>query len=180
VLAIGAHFDCLELIARKVGERLIASLVYKKSRNSAFNDLVLSRRKTYINKLISHENMRAMVRSLQKKEILWYAPDQDFGRPRSVFTPFFHKEAATLVGSSVLAKLGKAVVLPVFCHRKPNAEGYEFITLPVLENFPSGDDTADASRLNALLVDFIRKTPEQYLWAHRRFKTRPEGDASVY
>lgn len=180
VLAIGGHFDCLELIARKVGQKVTASLVYKKSRNLAFDQLVYSRRKTYITKLISHENMRAMVRSLQQKEILWYAPDQDFGRPRSVFVPFFHENAATLIGSSILTQLGKAVALPAFFHRKPNVEGYEFVTLPLLEHFPSGDDKADAVRFNILLADYIRTAPEQYVWAHRRFKTRPPGEASVY
>ncbi len=180
VLAVGGHFDCLELMARKVGQRITASLVYKKSRNSAFDELVYSHRKTYITKLISHENMRAMVRSLQKKEVLWYAPDQDFGRPRSVFVPFFHEEAATIIGSSVLTKLGKAVMLPVFFHRKQNGEGYELVTPPHLEHFPSGNDEADAIRFNTLLADYIRTVPEQYVWAHRRFKTRPEAEASFY
>lgn len=180
VLVIGGHFDCLELMGRKVGQQIPVTLVYKKSRNTAFDALVLARRKTYIYKLLAHENLRAMVRSLQQKETLWYAPDQDFGRVRSVFVPFFHEEAATVTGSSVLTQLGKAIALPAFFHRKLNGEGYELVTLPVLEHFPSGDDEADVLRLNTLLADYIRTVPEQYVWAHRRFKTRPKGEASVY
>jgi KDO2-lipid IV(A) lauroyltransferase len=181
IIGLSAHFDCLEVFCRQFAQRMPnGGLVYKKSRNSLFNNLVYNSRKRLVKYMVAHENVLGMVKVLRKKTILWYAPDQDFGRVRSVFVPFFHAQAATIVGTSVLARLGQANVMPIFMHRLPKGAGYHVVTLPVLDNFPSGDDTADTARINALIEAHVRLYPEQYLWVHRRFKTRPPGEPSVY
>ncbi len=181
VIGLSAHFDCLEVFCRQFAQRIPnGGLVYKKSRSSLFNDLVYNSRKRLVKYMVAHENVLGMVKVLRKKAILWYAPDQDFGRVRSVFVPFFHAQAATIVGTSVLAKLGRANVMPIFMHRLPHGGGYRVITFPILDNFPSGDDTADTARVNALIEAHVRQYPEQYLWVHRRFKTRPLGEVPVY
>ena len=181
VIALGAHFDCLEVFCRQFARRLPNSgLVYKKSRNPLFNDLLYKSRRRNVKYMVAHENMKGMVKVLRDKATLWYAPDQDFGRARSVFVPFFHTLAATVVGTSLLAKLGRAKVMPIFMVRLPKGAGYCVHSLPLLENFPSGDDEADTARINTIIADFVRQYPEQYLWMHRRFKTRPPGESPVY
>jgi Kdo2-lipid IVA lauroyltransferase/acyltransferase len=58
--------------------------------------------------------------------------------------------------------------------------GYDVRFYPALENFPSGDDVADAKRINELVESHVLQNVAQYLWTHKRFKTRPEGEESVY
>ena len=67
----------------------------------------------------------------------------------------------------------KRCLFLVFAWRE--LKGYEFTVYPPLENFPVGDDLADATTVNKKIEAMISLKPEQYLWAHRRFKNRPEG-----
>jgi KDO2-lipid IV(A) lauroyltransferase len=71
-------------------------------------------------------------------------------------------------------------VVPFYQTRLPGSRGYRLTLLPALEDFPGEDIAADTRRINAVLESLIREQPEQYLWAHRRFKTRPEGMEPVY
>ena len=108
----------------------------------------------------------------------YYLPDMDHGARNSVFVPFFGVQAATLPMVSKLAKLTGAKVIWGIAETTP--EGYVMHLSKPLENFPTSDATADTLRLNQELEQFILKHPDQYLWTHRRFKTRPEGEPSVY
>ena len=111
---------------------------------------------------------------------MWYSPDQDFGREVSVFAPFFGIPAASIKLTAKIARMTGAPVMPLMFHRNPDDRTYTLEYLPPLENFPSGDDVADAAQVNAFIEQAIRRHPEQYLWLHRRFKTRPPGEASFY
>ncbi len=111
---------------------------------------------------------------------VWYSPDQDFGRHASVFAPFFGIEAATIKLTAKIARMTGAPVIPLVFHRNPDDRTYTLEYLPPLADFPSGDEVSDAARVNAVIEAAIRRHPEQYLWLHRRFKTRPAGEASVY
>jgi KDO2-lipid IV(A) lauroyltransferase len=73
-----------------------------------------------------------------------------------------------------------AVVMPFYARLLPGGRGIEAILNAPLENFPSGDDLADATRVNAAIEEGVRMMPEQYFWVHKRFKTRPEGAAPIY
>ena len=106
--------------------------------------------------------------------------DRDYGRKHSVFVPFFNISTATIRATSRLAKTSNAKVLMVKVHRNPQSAQWTVTFTPALEYFPSGDDHDDASRINQVLEANIRDYPAQYLWVHRRFKTRPEGEASIY
>lgn len=179
IIAVGGHFTCLEISGRFFGERIPVCLVYKASHNPVFEYIVSTSRKRYIKAIISHKNIKEMIQHLQKNEVVWYAPDQDFGRTRSVWVPWFNVPAATITGVSTLAKKSGALVVPVYFRRLKNG-GYVAESTDALENFPSGDPAQDAARWQKLLEDFVRKYPEDYLWGHRRFKTRPEGHPSIY
>ena len=154
--------------------------MYKLHRNELFERVMKASREKHAKGLIERRDVRSFIRQLRKGEVCWYAPDQDFGTQNSVFAPFMGVETSTLTATSRLAKMGRAVVIPFFPRRRRNEIGYDVFILPPLENFPSGDDVKDAKLVNELIAEQIVLAPEQYLWGHRRFKTRPEGEPDVY
>ena len=121
-----------------------------------------------------------MVRHLGQNRVLWYAPDQDYGGQRSVFARFFAERAATTTATAWLALKSGARILPYASYRRPDDSGWDVVLGPALEDFPIGDDLADAERLNGVLETQIEHRIEQYLWIHRRFKSRPPGTRPVY
>jgi KDO2-lipid IV(A) lauroyltransferase len=178
VIVLGAHFASLELAGFLATKIFPMHATYRPLKNKLIDYLVYRQRKKNFKSVIHRSDIRAMVKALKQGDAIWYAPDQDYGRHHSVFVPFFGIQTATVTGLSRLAKMSGAVVLPGFQIREK--DGYRFIVLPPLENFPSGNDETDAKQINAVLEKIIAQYPEQYLWQHRRFKTRPEGEASVY
>ena len=111
---------------------------------------------------------------------LFYLPDMDFGPQGSIFVPFFGVQAATVTGLSRIAKLTGARVLPFVTRELPGGQGYEARFYPLWENFPGNDVIADTRRMNAFIEERVMETPEQYYWVHKRFKTRPPGEARFY
>ena len=97
-----------------------------------------------------------------------------------MFGPYFSNPAATCGALGRLARLGDARVVPCATRLLPRGRGYEIIFAPPLENFPSGDETRDAAAMNRAIEELIALMPEQYLWSHRRFKTRPPGEPPFY
>jgi KDO2-lipid IV(A) lauroyltransferase len=129
-----------------------------------------------------YDNLKPIIRAVREGYFLYYLPDQDPDRGDEdfVFAPFFGVPAATYTAFGKLAKLTRAAVIPMFTRIRPDGRGFEIELLPPLEGFPSGDDMADATRVNAVIERAVRETPEQYLWSYRRFKTRPDGTPSPY
>jgi KDO2-lipid IV(A) lauroyltransferase len=126
-----------------------------------------------------HQGMRQILAGIKKGEPLHLSPDMDFGRTESIFVPFMGVEqAATVPSLSRVSKVVGARVVPVITRMTP--DGYDIEVHAALENFPTADLTADTTRVNRLLADWVRTMPEQYYWVHKRFKTRPEGDLSFY
>lgn len=136
---------------------------------SRFNDPILIKRT---------DGIRPIVRTLKSKLPFYYLPDQDMGPQQSIFAPFFGIQTATLPMLGKLAEMTDAVVVPVIT---TIAKGHIVSRYyPAWENFPSGDMLADTTRMNQFIEDIAREHPSQYYWLHRRFKTRPEGEASFY
>lgn len=173
IILLSAHFTSLELGGRLLAMDESLHVVYRPHQNPLLDDLVAQVREQRYGKAISRDDIRSMVRSLKQGQLVWYAQDQNFGHKNSVFSPFFGVLAATNTSLSRLAKLGNALVVPFFTLRQ--ADGYRLVFLPALADFPSGDQQADADRVNQLLEQQIRQTLPQYLWTHRRFKDCPEG-----
>ncbi|MBF6618388.1 lipid A biosynthesis lauroyl acyltransferase [Pollutimonas thiosulfatoxidans] len=123
---------------------------------------------------------RDILRVLKSGKPIMLAADMDFGLRDSVFVPFFGIQACTLTAVSRLAQISGARVVPFVSEVLPDYQGYKLHILPAMENFPSGDVRADALAMNQFLEARIRERPDQYYWVHRRFKRRPEGEASVY
>ena len=121
-----------------------------------------------------------ILKALRAGRILWYAPDQDYGRKQAVFAPFFGVAASSVTATARLAQMGRAAVLPFTHYRLPGNAGYRVQVHAPLQGFPVGDEVADATTINALVERFIEPYPAQYMWLHRRFKTRPEGEERIY
>ncbi|MFA7632219.1 MAG: LpxL/LpxP family Kdo(2)-lipid IV(A) lauroyl/palmitoleoyl acyltransferase [Thiohalomonadaceae bacterium] len=181
VILLGGHYSTLEISGRLARFHLDELYpIYKNAKNPLFNALMLRTRKLHYTGILDSHDMRSIVRTLKASKTIWYAPDQDFGHNHSVFAPFFDVPTATLLMTMRLAKLTGAPVLPAVSERLPGNQGYLSTVLPALEDFPSGDDVRDATLINATMEAQIRRNPAQYLWAHRRFKTRPAGEPAIY
>ncbi|MFF7708508.1 lipid A biosynthesis lauroyl acyltransferase [Pseudomonas sp. NPDC007930] len=181
-ILMAAHFTTLEVGAALLGQLHTIDGMYREHKNPVF-DFVQRRgreRHNLDSLAVEREDVRGMLKLLRKGRAIWYAPDQDYGAKQSVFVPLFGIEAATVTATSKFAKLGKARVVPFTQQRLPGAQGYKLVVHPPLEGFPGDTEEADCLRINQWVEGAIRECPEQYLWAHRRFKSRPEGAPRLY
>ncbi|OLO03106.1 LpxL/LpxP family Kdo(2)-lipid IV(A) lauroyl/palmitoleoyl acyltransferase [Salinicola socius] len=179
-LIIGIHFSTLDLGGALHSLFFPADVVYRPHDNPVFEDFMTRARRNIFGAAIDRHDLRGVVRRIKSGHAVWYSPDQDFGREVSVFAPFFGVSAASIKLTAKIARMTGAPVMPLMFHRNPDDRTYTLEYLPPLENFPSGDDVADAAQVNAFIEQAIRRRPEQYLWLHRRFKTRPPGEESFY
>ncbi len=181
MLLLSCHFMTLELNARMFGMLHPGVGVYRPNDNPVL-EYAQVRGRTRSNKcLLDRGDIKGMIKALRKGDALWYAPDHDYGRHASVFVPFFAVEqSATITGTATLARVKNAVVLPCYTLRLPTG-GYKLVIEAPLQDFPTGNEIADATRSNQVIEAAVRQAPEQYMWLHRRFKTRPsKEDASLY
>lgn len=179
VILLGGHFTAMLICGRLLAYELRYNILVKPAHNDLFEALMLRHREQAYGGVILSDDLRSLVRSLKRGEICWYSPDQDFGRTGSVFAPFMGVPTATLTATARLAKLSGAPIVPINFERLPQG-GYRLRFLPAWTDFPSGDDVADATRINRFIENHVHEVPEQYLWGHRRFKTRPHGETSPY
>ena len=123
---------------------------------------------------------RALVRAIRRGDAFFNLPDMDFGTRDAAFVPFFGVEATTLLAPSRMARALDMVVQPVVAEILPGGAGYRVRYEEPWTDFPTEDAVADAARMNRWIESEIRRNPAQYLWVHRRFKTRPPGEPSLY
>lgn len=179
VLLVGAHFSHLELCARLVSQRIPIAGMYREHEDAAFEWAIRRARLRYADAMFTKNEIRPSVRYLKRSGILWYAPDQDMRGKDAVFVPFFGVPAATITATHHLARLSGAAVIPFF-HRRLPGGGYAIRLEPPLADFPGTDVAADTARVNGAIERMVREAPDQYLWLHKRFKTRPPESADVY
>ncbi|GIU30327.1 lipid A biosynthesis lauroyltransferase [Shewanella sp. MBTL60-007] len=182
VILFAVHCLPLEMGARIFGQFQPGVGVYRPHNNPLMEYLQVKGRLRSNKALVPKRDLRQMVRSLREPNVIWYTADQDFGRSSAIFIPFFNvPEAATITGATTLARLGKAKVLPFFVERNSHDTGYNIEIQPPLDNFPGENEVEDAKRGNKIIEEIISRNMPQYMWLHRRFKTRPnKGDASLY
>lgn len=177
VLLVGGHFSHLELCARLISQRIRIAGMYRRMDSAVFEWTVLRARLRYAAAMFEKDDIRGTVKYLRGGGTVWYAPDQDMRSKENVFVPFFGVPAATITATHHLARMGKAQVIPFFHQRLPKG-GYAMrlgAPLPM-----DGDAAADTAHVNAGIEQMVRAAPEQYLWVHKRFKTRPPGAPPVY
>ena len=180
VLLVTGHFTTFELGLRLLSFHTPVDMLYRPHNNPLMERMISRGRLGHVRKLIPRSDMRGLLNSLAENMPVWYAPDQNYGRKQSCFVPFFAELAATITATSRIARLSGATIIPYYPLRLPGDRGYQLTILQGLADFPSGDDVADARQLNALLEAQILHATDQYLWIHRRFKTRPEEGENVY
>ncbi|HEK0786973.1 LpxL/LpxP family Kdo(2)-lipid IV(A) lauroyl/palmitoleoyl acyltransferase [Proteus sp. GOKU] len=181
ILLIGIHFLTLELGARIFGIYNPGVGVYRPNDNPVMDWLQTWGRLRSNKFMIDRKDVKGMIRSLKAGEIVWYAPDHDYGPRKSVFVPLFAVDkAATTTGTYILARTSKPALIPFTPKRLPEGKGYELIISPPVADFPVDNEENTARAMNKVVEQEILRAPDQYMWLHRRFKTRPEGDASLY
>jgi len=180
VILITGHFTSLEIGGRLFSLSMPLQAMYRTQKNRLFDSYLYTRRKSYLENAISRKNTRQMIRGIKKLIPTWYAPDQNFPNEKNVFVPFMGVQTATISAGSRIAQSSGGAMLPFYPERKKDGSGYIIWIEPPLVDFPSGDDVRDATAINASIEKFVRQNPEQYLWAHKRFKTRPPGEPAIY
>lgn len=184
---LGMHFTTLDIGGRGLSLYQSYGSMYRAHENPVFNYVQFRgrQRKSVHNPnekpvIFPREDLRTMVRLLREGKLVWYAADQDYGIAHGVFAPLFGIPAATITATAKLVQMGKAAVLPFTHTRLPRFKGYCITIHPPLKNYPVGNDLEDATTTNRVIEHHIRQNPGQYLWAHRRFKSRPSGVDNRY
>ncbi|MEL6091355.1 Kdo(2)-lipid IV(A) acyltransferase [Plesiomonas shigelloides] len=181
VLLIGVHFLTLELGARVFGMYNPGVGVYRPNDNPLMDWLQTWGRLRSNKYMIDRKDVKGMIRALRAGEIIWYAPDHDYGPRRSVFVPLFAVDkAATTTGTSILMQAADPALVAFAPIRNKDGSGYRLVISPAIQGFPMDDEIAAAAFMNRVVEKEILRAPGQYMWLHRRFKTRPEGESSLY
>ena len=180
IVLVGAHYTTIDITSQPLGALGFVDVMYRLNKNPVWESLQYNGRKAFFDGVVERSDMRQILKRLRQGRTMWYAADQDYGIKHSVFAPFFGIDTATITVTSRLASKNKSAVLMLHQFRDLKRKTWTLKFTPMLENFPSGDDLADATRLNAMLEAEVKSVPAQYLWMHRRFKTRPTGEASFY
>jgi KDO2-lipid IV(A) lauroyltransferase len=181
LIVLAPHFVGLEATACRLAPETRGVGMYTQPKNRRFGERLLRGRLRFGEQVLvtRQEGVRAVLRRLREGRTFYYMPDQDLGPRESIFVPFFGVQAATVPTLGRLARLARAPVLPCTVSMLPRG-GYRVRIEPPWQDFPSGDDAADARRMNAYIESRVIEMPEQYFWMHKRFKTRPPGEAGFY
>ncbi|HZX28498.1 MAG TPA: lipid A biosynthesis acyltransferase [Telluria sp.] len=176
------HFVCLDVAGVAVMLESSLCSIYVAQKNRAF-DAVLRRGRSRFRpvQLFSRkEGVKPIIRAMREGLPYFMLPDMDFGDKDAAFVPFFGVPAATLTAPGRIAASTGAKVIPVVATFLPGYRGWRVRFFPAWADYPGEDMVAAARRMNAFIEDRVREAPAEYFWTHKRFKTRPEGEAGVY
>lgn len=184
VMWLVPHFVGLEVaaIAVQLYQQRRGCTIYTKQSNAVFDAAVRRGRTRFSESVLvpRKAGIKPLLRAVRDGGMGFFnLPDMDFGRKESAFVPFFGVPAATLLAPSRLARMLRMTVQPVVVQMLDRG-GWRVRFLPAWSGWPTDDDEADAARMNAWLEAEVREMPAQYLWVHKRFKTRPEGEPDLY
>lgn len=185
VMWLAPHFVGLEQagIATRLWHDRDAVSIFQPQSNAVMDRMMHRGRSRFGHALLfsRHGSSRAVVRAIRGGCAFFNLPDMDFGLKDSAFVPFFGRDAATLLAPARMARSLGMVVQPVVATILPGGRGYQVRFLAPWDGFPGALDDLEATRaINRFIEDEVRRNPAQYLWVHRRFKTRPEGEPGVY
>ena len=178
IILLCSHFMPLMLGSRALLLENTIANVYRPQNNRLFDKVMVKGYTKNGAVMIKSKDTRSILKAIKNSLPIWYAPDQDLGISNSVFAPLFGIETATASATARLAKNNNTRVIPYSFIRTKH--GYEMSFDKPIKNYPSNDPIKDATTTNKILENQIIKAPEQYLWIHRRFKTRPDGQENFY
>lgn len=180
-LLLVPHFVALDLEGIRLSLEYRGLAVYAHQKNRAFDEFLLRARSRFGARMVARQaGVKAIIRGVREGYSVQLSPDMDLGPRDSVFVPFFGVDAATVTALPRIARLTGLPVVPVVIRQLDGAQGYVIRAYPAWDNYPGADVEADTRRMNAFIEDRIREMPDQYLWLHKRFKTRPEGESRLY
>jgi Kdo2-lipid IVA lauroyltransferase/acyltransferase len=184
VMWLVPHFLALDAvgIGLLLNQTRHAGSIYQAQSNPVFDAAVRRGRLRFggVEVYARQEGARALMRAIKRGDAFFNLPDMDFGPRDAAFVPFFGVPAATLLAPSRMAHLLNMTVQPVVGEMLPGGAGWRLRVLDPWPDFPTADAEADTARINRWIEAEVRKLPEQYLWVHKRFKTRPAGEAGLY
>jgi len=184
VMWLAPHFMALDVAGASVllFQKRKGISIYQRQSNAVLDRALRRGRLRFGNAEIFERDDagRALVRAIRRGDAFFNLPDMDFGTRDAAFVPFFGVEATTLLAPSRMARALDMVVQPVVAEILPGGAGYRVRYEAPWTDFPTEDAVADAARMNRWIESEIRRNPAQYLWVHRRFKTRPPGEPSLY
>ena len=184
VMWLAPHFMGLDVagVSTQLYQNKKVISIYQRQSNAVLDRALRSARLRFGNAEIfsRDEAGKALMRAIRRGDAFFNLPDMDFGTRDAAFVPFFGVQAVTLLAPSRLAKALDMIVQPVVAEMLPGGRGYRVRYEPPWADFPSDDPVADSARMNRWIESEIRRNPAQYLWVHRRFKTRPPGEPPLY
>lgn len=174
VILLAGHFTGLEICGRQL-KNLVPhfACMYSHRSNALLDEIQRRGRMRCTHESIPSDRVRAMLASLKRNGVVWYAPDQAALGKNAVLVPFFAEQAMMTTATSKLARVTQAPIVPLFNRRLEGRSRYEIEIHPPLEDFPSEDIVADTHRLAAMIESFVREAPEQYMWGQKKFRGRP-------
>ena len=178
IILLASHFLSLMLGSRALLLKYGIANIYRPQNNQLFDEIM---RSSFVKNgavMIKTKDTRSMLKAIKSKTPIWYAPDQDLGPNNSIYAPFFKIQTATVSATARLAQSDNTVVLPYHFNRQGDKYIMEFQR--PLKPYPTMNPLKDASKTNSILEKQILKFPDQYLWVHKRFKTRPDGESDYY
>ncbi len=180
VILLGMHMATLDISGAGLSQHVTFDVMYRKNKNRLMEAFMTRGRRRLYPSAIERSDVRTVIRNLKAGHVVWYGPDQDYGRKHSVFAPFFNIPAASIVATSRIARISKSPIVVFYQYRKPDDSGYEIHFEPMPEQYPDEDEVVNATVVNEIIEKVVSRHPEQYWWLHRRFKTRPEGVKRPY
>lgn len=182
VLLLGTHSTLLDAGGYLCAQYFELGVVYRPQNNPLLDMLIYRCRATIYDHQIDHDDMRRLIRDLKNGHAIWYSPDQDYGLKQGIMAPFFDVPAATVTAHRRLLKMSKSVAVPLYFYRDGDIKDprYHVLLEPMVTSIPSDNELEDATLVNKIIENQLRIAPTQYMWFHRRFKTRPEGYDEIY
>ena len=182
IILLCPHFVSLDVAGVAVMLQTSLCSIYTKQRSKVFDQALRKGRSRFRPvKLFSRsEGVKPIIRAMREHLPFFMLPDMDFGAKDAEFISFFGVPAATLTAAPRIAASTGAKVIPVIATMLPNYRGWKVVFHPPWENYPGDDMSAATLFMNRYIEKEILKAPAEYFWSHRRFKTRPQGEASVY
>ncbi|MEO7760273.1 MAG: lipid A biosynthesis acyltransferase [Casimicrobiaceae bacterium] len=182
LVLLAPHFVGMDMGGVRVVIDGRLATMYGKQKNAALDEAIRRGRVRFGEPTVisRQDGIRPVIRALRDGIPFYYLPDMDLGPRESIFSPFFGVRTATVPALSRLTQVSRAKVMPVITRQLPDGEGYAARFYPAWDDFPTGDVDADTRRMNEFIEARVREMPEQYYWVHKRFKTRPPGEARFY
>jgi KDO2-lipid IV(A) lauroyltransferase len=184
VMWLVPHFLALDVagVATQLYQTRKVGSIYQQQSSAVFDAAMKAGRLRFGNADIypRSDSAKPLMRAIKRGDAFFNLPDMDFGERDAAFVPFFGIEAATLLAPSRMARALDMVVQPVVAELLPGGQGYKVRFLPPWTDFPTANAVADTTRMNRWIETEVRRNPAQYLWVHKRFKTRPAGEPGFY